>query len=196
MYWLDITILVLLGLGAGLGFWSGLLWQVARVLSLGLSLYAAVLLNEPATQLLDEAVRGIDPHIAQGAAYVAVFLGVYLTLFICTRLLHTTIKATQLDLIDRLLGALLGSAKMAALVAVVCMALASVSFPQAQEWMNESKLAPLFARGTEAGLELIPEEYRSRVSEGLQQIRDTMQPGASRRVAEAPAGDQAAAVSE
>ena len=31
MHWLDIIILIVLGIGAAMGFWSGLLWQVARV---------------------------------------------------------------------------------------------------------------------------------------------------------------------
>src|SRR5581483_2504474 len=182
MHWLDLTILILLGLGAGLGFWSGMLWQVARVVSLGLALYATVLLNEPACQFLAEAAHGIDPRVARGVAYVGVFLGVYLALFLLTRLLHSTIKAAHLDLLDRLLGALLGAGKMGLALAVVCTALASLSFPLAQEWMAQSTLAPLLARGAEVGLEQIPEEYRGRVGDALQQLRDAV---ASRRVADA-----------
>src|SRR5581483_11488409 len=155
MYWLDIVILILLGLGAGLGFWSGLLWQVARVVSLGLALYATVLFNEPATGLLTEAVRGIDPRVSQGVAYVAVFLAVYLSLFLLTRLLHKTIKAAHLDLLDRLLGALLGSAKMGVAVALACAGLAALALPLTQQWLAQSTLAPLFVRGTDAALEMI-----------------------------------------
>lgn len=181
MYWLDTVILVLLGLGAGLGFWSGLLWQVARVMSLGLALYATVLCNEPVTELFGEALaREVDPRVLRGAAYVAVFLGVYLGLFLLTGLLHRTIKAAHLDLVDRVLGALLGAAKVGAVVAVACAALGALSLPQARECMAHSALAPLFARGTEAGLELVPDEYRSRVGEGLQTLRDSLQPNLPR----------------
>jgi uncharacterized membrane protein required for colicin V production len=176
MYWLDTAILVLLAFGAGLGFWSGLLWQVARVLSLCVSLYATILCNDPATRVLDEVVQGIDERVARGAAYIVVFLGVYLTLFMFTRLIHKAIRATQLELIDRMLGALLGAAKMGIALALVCSALVSVSVPAIEETVAPSTLAPLFARATNIGLEMIPEEYRTRAAEGLQQLRDMMPP--------------------
>jgi membrane protein required for colicin V production len=192
MYWLDIVILVLLGLGAGLGFWSGLLWQVARVVSLGLALYATILCNEPATHVLDEVVRGINARVAQGIAYVVVFHGVYLTLFWLTRLVHKTIKLAHLELLDRLLGALLGAAKMAVVIAIACAVLAALALPLTQEWLDRSTLAPLFGRATEAGIELIPMSYRSRVSDSVHQLRDAVQPGVGRRRADPPTGEEAA----
>src|SRR6476661_908253 len=98
MFWLDTAILLALGLGAGVGFWSGLLWQVARVLNLGLSFYACVALNESTTTLLDEHVlSGVDVRLTRGVAYVGVFLAVYLTLFGLTRLLQKMIRATKLE---------------------------------------------------------------------------------------------------
>ena len=176
MYWLDTTILIALALGAGLGFWSGLLWQVARVLSLGLSFYACVVLNEPATALLAEHVlKGVDVRVTRGVAYLAVFLAVYLALFAVTRLLQKTIQATKLESVDRLLGAGLGAAKMALIVAGACSLLASVSLPATQEWMERSTLAPMFARGTEAAIQWIPEGYRAKAVEQLQQVRDFVQ---------------------
>ncbi len=191
MFWLDIVILVLLGLGAGLGFWSGLLWQVARVVSLGLALYATILLNESATQFLEEVVRGIDAHVAQGIAYVGVFLGIYLTLFLFTRLLHKAIKATHLELLDRLLGALLGAAKMGAVVAAACLGLASLAVPTTEDWLAHSTLAPLFARGAETAVAMIPEDYRDRASEGLEQVKETLQrPAWPRRAAEPRGGEE------
>jgi membrane protein required for colicin V production len=174
MYWLDTVILVLLGLGAGLGFWSGLLWQVARVISLGLSLWATVVCNDPATRVLDEAVQGIDPRLARGAAYIVVFLGVYLSLFLLTRIVHKIIRATHLEVVDRLLGGLLGAAKMGVVIALACAGLLSLSAPALQEQLAPSTLAPLFGRATEVGIELVPEEYRDRFAEGVQQLRDMM----------------------
>ena len=56
MHWLDTTILVLLVVGATFGAMSGLLMQVARVVGLSVAVYAAIYLNEWATQALEEAV--------------------------------------------------------------------------------------------------------------------------------------------
>jgi uncharacterized membrane protein required for colicin V production len=193
MYWLDVTILVLLGLGAGLGFWSGLLWQVARVLSLGLALYATILFNDPATAFLEEVTRGVDPHVARGVAYIGVFLGIYLGLFLFTRLLHMTIRATQLEMLDRLLGGLLGAAKMSLLVALACTGLAALATPTTEEWLAHSTLAPLFAHATEVGLERIPEDYRGHVRDAMQQLHDMLPPRLEATAAAAPLTDEPAA---
>src|SRR4051794_2044148 len=114
MYWLDTLLLVLLGLGAVLGFMSGLLWQVARIVTLAAALMATIACNEPATHFCREQVlREADPRISQAVAYVLVFLAVYLILFLATRLLYQCIKATKLQTADRLLGALFGTGKAA-----------------------------------------------------------------------------------
>lgn len=182
MFWLDIVLLVFLGLGAALGFWSGLLWQVARVVSLGLALYATILFNEPVTQFLGEAIRGVEPRVAQGIAYVGVFLGVYLTFFLCTRLLHKAIKATDLEILDRLLGALLGTAKMSAGVAAACLGLTALALPTTDDWLAQSTLAPLFARVGERVLAMIPPEYRDRAGAEVEQMRQVlMHPAMPRR---------------
>ena len=175
MYWLDTTILVTLAVGAGMGFWSGLLWQVARVLSLGLSLYGCIALNEPAAALLGEhLLNGVDPRLTRGIAYVVVFLAVYLLLFAVTRLLQKSIQATKLETADRLLGAVLGAAKMTVVVAGACALIAAIALPTTREWMEKSTLAPLFAKGTEAAIAMVPEQYRHQAGEGLQQVREAV----------------------
>lgn len=176
MYWLDTTILIALCIGAGLGFWSGLLWQVARVLSLALSAYTTVVVNEPVADFLGEHVlKGVDTRLTRGVAYVLVFVAVYLVLFLLTRLIHKTIRAARLEMLDRLLGAVLGAAKMALVIAALCALLAAVSLPLTQEWLEQSTLAPLFARGTDALFALVPEHYRTQVNENLHQMRDALQ---------------------
>jgi membrane protein required for colicin V production len=172
MYWLDVAILALLGFGAGLGFWSGLLWQVARLASLGLSVYATIVLNEPATRLLHEQIApDADTNLLRAAAYIGVFLAVYIALFTLTRMLHETIKATKLDFLDRIAGALLGAAKVALVLAPLCAALAYVALPITEEWMHRSALAPVFARAVEQAVVLIPEAYRNQARDSMQHVR-------------------------
>src|SRR5947208_742643 len=120
MHWLDIIILVVLGVGAAMGFCSGLLWQVARVVSLALSIYLAILANTPATDWLGEQFPDLGPAVSRIGAFIAVFLLVYLALYLLTRAIHNAIKAAKLETVDRILGALLGAIKMAALAACVC----------------------------------------------------------------------------
>jgi uncharacterized membrane protein required for colicin V production len=176
LYWLDTTILIVVLVGAGLGFWSGLLWQVARVVCLALALYATLVFNDAVTEMIQEHLaRGADPRVLHGSAYVGVFIATYLALFLVARLLQKTIRAARLEAADRLLGACLGAAKMAVVVALACSALAGLALPPTQEWMSRSLFAPYFAHGTEAGFALIPEEYRTQVTDNLQLVRDTVQ---------------------
>src|SRR5947209_15620594 len=124
MYWLDVVLLVLLGLGAALGFWSGLVMQVARLVSLGSAIWATLALNEPATRLLHERVAPeTNVGVLHGIAYIAVFLVVYIALFALSRLVYKLVRASKLVLLDRVTGAVLGAMKMALILAPVCLLL-------------------------------------------------------------------------
>src|SRR5437016_3722714 len=101
MHWLDTLLLVLLALGGMLGFFSGFLWQIARIFSLGIALLATVAFNDQASRFCQEQLlREADPRIAQAIAYAMVFLAVYLVLFLATRLLYKGIRASELEMLD------------------------------------------------------------------------------------------------
>ena len=94
MHWLDITILVVLGAGAAMGFCSGLLWQVARVVSLAVSLYVGILTNTAVADWLAVQWKDASPAFNRIAAFIAVFLLVYLILYLVTRLIHKAINGS------------------------------------------------------------------------------------------------------
>lgn len=175
MHWLDILILVVLGLGAAMGFASGLLWQVARIAGLCASLYLAIVANAEATAWLGQQWKDTNPAFNHIVAFVGVFIVVYLLLYLITRLIHRAIKATKLEMMDRVLGGILGAMKMAAVVSCVCAVLTAMALPLFQEWFEQSTLAPYFAKGTEAVLRLVPQDYRDKADEGVQQVRDQLQ---------------------
>ena len=175
MHWLDIIILILLGVGAAMGFWSGLLWQVARVVSLALSIYLAILANTPAADWLSQQWRDVNPVVNRVVAFVAVFLAIYVVLYWVTHLLHKAIKASKLETLDRLLGALLGVAKMAALAACVLGVMAALDLQIFREWFDQASLAPQFARGTEVAVRWIPADFRDQANDSIQQAREQLQ---------------------
>ncbi len=175
MHWLDVLILIVLGVGAAMGFYTGLLWQVARVVSLAVSIYLAITINTPAAEWLGQQWKDVNPVVDRIVAFIAVFLLVYLILYWITRLLHKAIKATKLETLDRLLGALLGVAKMAAIVACVCGVMAALDLQVFKDWFERAALAPYFARGTEVAVAWIPPETREQANEGIQQVRDQLQ---------------------
>jgi membrane protein required for colicin V production len=168
MHWLDTLLLVLLGLGALLGLWTGFLWQVARLLSLSLALTATVCLNEPTSQLLrDNLLAGAEPRVAQVVAYIAVFLLAYLLIFYVARLVHHGVRTSDLEWLDRVLGCVFGLAKFALILSGLCLLAAHYPHPTAQAWLKESTLAPLFAKGLESGLTWVPERYRVELADGV-----------------------------
>ena len=174
MHWLDSTLLALLGLGAGFGFFSGLLWQVARVASLGLSLYVCVLVHDQAAELVrDHLLRDADPVVIQGAAYVVVFLIVYCLLLSVTKLAQKLLKASGFAWMDRLLGAGLGAGKTAAILGAGCMLLARFEDQRIKDCLSQSTIAPTLSQAVEAGLTLIPEETKRQLSDSLMSLRPT-----------------------
>jgi uncharacterized membrane protein required for colicin V production len=175
MHWLDITILLVLGIGAVFGFASGLLWQIARFASLALSFYLAIALNALLTDWLTQLWHDGNPIVCRVIAFTVVFLLVYLLLYWLTLLLHKAIKATRLETMDRVLGALLGMAKMSAVVSLACAGLVALALPMTQAWLDQSLFARPFARGTEIVFGMIPQDYRDRVQDGVQQARDQLQ---------------------
>jgi membrane protein required for colicin V production len=183
MHWLDIVILVVLGIGAAMGFCTGLLWQVARVVSLGLSLYVAFVTNNAAADWLDTQWKDVTPAVNHVVAFIGVFLAVYLILYLTTRLLHKAIKASKLETFDRLLGALLGAAKMAAVAAGICAVMVALDMEIFKEWFAEAKIAPAFAKGSDVAVRMIPPQYREQIDDGVEQVRDQMQ----KKVADAAA---------
>src|ERR1041385_2593282 len=100
MHWLDIIVLVLLGVGAAMGFASGLLWQVARVVSLALSIYLALVTNAGLSEWLNDQWKDVNPVVNRVIAFIAVFLAVYVFLYWVTGLVHRAIRATKLETLD------------------------------------------------------------------------------------------------
>lgn len=185
MFWLDTTILALLGLGALLGAVSGFLWQVARIAGLAIAIYAAILLNDWASSLLADAIlQGADPRIARGLAYLAVFLVVFIVLYQVAWLLDQWIQAVHLEPFDRLLGAGVGACKMGLLLAAICLGLSNYPNERTKEILDKSSLAPALASGMDAMLVAIPEEYKNELTNGWNQLREL-----TRRTAQTQKGE-------
>lgn len=183
MYWLDVVLLILLGLGAALGFWSGLIMQVARLVSLGVSIWATLALNEPVTRFLhDRVAPETSINVMHGIAYVGVFLAVYIGLFAVSRLLYRIVRASKLELLDRIAGAGLGAVKMVLILAPVCLLLQFLALPATEEWLQQSKIAPALANGVKTAIDRLPDSYKNQARDSAEQLRDQLQHQAANRV--------------
>ena len=171
MHWLDTTLLLLLACGAILGFRSGLLWQVARMLSLAVGAYAAILFHEQAVLLVRERLlQGADARLVDVVAYGLVFIVSYGALLLVGRACKGLISALGLGWIDGFLGAALGTAKAAILVAAICLLAGRVHHPQVEEALAHSTLAAQFADGMEKTLALVPDDAKRNLADAVTQL--------------------------
>ena len=99
----------------------------------------------------------------------------YLVLYLITRFAHKAIQASKLEMLDRVLGALLGAFKMAAVTACVCAMMAALDLQIFKEWFDQAVIAPHFARGTEIVVRWIPQSYRDHIDEGVTAVREQVQ---------------------
>ncbi len=171
MHWLDVTLLVVLALGAIFGARSGLLWQVARLVTFGLALYACAYFHDPVAKVLTAHVTGTSSVVPNLLAYAVIFLAVYFVLYGVTLLLQKALKASRLKMLDRVLGAGFGSVKAALLAGVVLMGVALCAFPQTDDALADSAVAPVLLQGVQAVTVAVPQNYKDQVNEALQRIK-------------------------
>jgi uncharacterized membrane protein required for colicin V production len=187
MYWLDTTILAILGCGAVFGAVSGLLMQLARLVGFGVALYAAIYFNEGATSLLrDNALQEAEPWVAHLVAYVAVFLAVYLTILLLTVALERGMKAVRLQVINRVLGAALGAAKLGLLLGALFLGLTHYPSDATRDMLRKSTLAPLLAEGAETLVSAVAAEWGSE----LQATGTSLRQAVERPLSEAAAASR------
>lgn len=185
MHWLDTTLLTLLGLGALIGAWTGFVFQIARLVGLSLAVYATAEFNTAVSQYIRAYVlQGADDRLCRALAYIAVFLAVLLAFHYLMRVLRRGVKAAELEAFDRLIGSLVGTAKMALILATIMLGIANYNHPATRSWFEESYIAPVLAEGMEVVLLAVPEDITAPIQENLRGIVQVAQNPAP---AEAPA---------
>ena len=164
MYWLDTLYLALLILAAALGAWTGLLWQAARLASLALAAYASLACHDTAISWTSQNLAlGASDTVVHLLAYGGVFVGVYLLLYVITRILYQALMAVDLQSLDRWGGALLGACKMIIVLAGFSLAAVNCGHPSAAKLLQDSTLAPLLAKGLEKVILAMPADYKDNI---------------------------------
>lgn len=175
MHWLDSSILAVLAAAAVLGAYSGLLMQVFRLIGFGVSLYTATLYYGAATVWLKEnLMRGAEPRTCSLFAFGMLFLGIYLAIFLITLLLERGMRATQLQFVNRCLGATLAVAKMGILIGTVCYSIQQLTYQPATQVLEESAVAPLLIKGVEHALVAVPAEYKTEWTNAWNHVRESL----------------------
>jgi membrane protein required for colicin V production len=109
------------------------------------------------------------PPLAQFVAFLLILLLVMLVATILGTLLKRTVSAVGLGFFDRLFGALFGLARGVLLGMAVLLTI--TAFLPSMSWMKNSLLAPYFLSATHAVSFVMPSELRSRLIDGLQEMK-------------------------
>lgn len=171
MYWLDFVLLVVLGIGALLGARSGLLWQVARVVTFALAIFACVKYHHVAADWLTQNITGVSPLVSGLLAYGVTFLTVYLLCFLVFHMLEKALRAANLKPMDRFLGAVAGVFKTSLLAGAVLMGVALYATPESDDTLSQSRIAPVLLKEMRVVIVAVPQKYKDDLSHTLDRLK-------------------------
>ena len=102
-------------------------------------------------------------------AFLLIALLVMLVAGLVGRLLRGLFRGVGLGIVDRLLGAVFGLVKGCVIVTLVLMGI--VAFLPRQDWLSNSRLAPVFLTAAHGGSQVVPFALGEEIRQGLQALR-------------------------
>ena len=130
MNWIDIIILILLGLAVGMGFKKGLVQEIVGIVALIVSFFLALKLHPAAANGLVKMFKEIPPHLAPTIGFAVMFLAAFGAITLAGWLLSKLIKASPLDLADKLGGMVIGLLKGAVVISILLLLLTFLPLPK------------------------------------------------------------------
>lgn len=140
---IDLVILVILLVSAGISFLRGFTKEVFSLVAWIVSIWVAVNYTGLAAIFLEPHIS--NPTLRIGAAFVGLFLVTLILATLLNSLLGTLVRKTGLSGTDRMVGLIFGVARGGAVVAVLVMLAGLTEFPREPLW-QESKLLVHFEK--------------------------------------------------
>lgn len=165
MNWVDVAVLAVLALSALAGLVRGLVREVLGVGAWVLALLAASPWGFFPAVAPFMRHRIADPNMADGAAFLAVFVPALIVLWIVARTVSGAVQRSAVGGLDRTLGLVFGLAR-GALIVVIAYILAGLVIPVGQ-WpppVLQARLLPLAWQGAAWAAMQMPPRYRPVVS--------------------------------
>jgi membrane protein required for colicin V production len=110
-----------------------------------------------------------SPAAANLIAFLLIVLVVMVLASIAGRLLRGLFRTVGLGIVDRLLGAAFGLVEGCVVVTLILMGL--VAFLPRQDWLSNSRLAPVFLTAAHGGSRVVPSALGEEIRQGLQALR-------------------------
>lgn len=162
MNWVDLTVLVVVGISAALAFMRGFVRE-----ALGIAAWAgAAYLSYTYVDLVRFPVRDLvgDPSMGDIVAYAALFLAALLVLTIVTGIIAQIFHSLGLGAVDRTLGIAFGVARGAMLMVAAYIGAGFVIPPERwPEPVRQARMLPLVADAAAWAAERVPPGFRPNV---------------------------------
>lgn len=137
----DLTILAVLLISAGISFLRGFVREVLSLLAWVVSAWLAVSFTPELAHLLESSVK--VPALRVGGAFMALFVCSLIVAALLNRLAGQLVKHTGFSGTDRMMGMLFGLARGGVIVAVFVLVAGVTQLPQ-ESWWQESQLLGQF----------------------------------------------------
>lgn len=165
MNWLDLMLLLIIGLSFASGLMKGLVREVLSLVGVVVAIVAAILL---APGLAAPLERWLPPTAAYAAGLLLVFLLVMVAVEILARLLTRLVKFVRLGAANHLLGGAFGVLR-GGLIGVILVLGLLLFLDAGAPVLVESRVTPVLGWGARVLAEALPEDLRhaldSRVDE-------------------------------
>lgn len=193
---LDVIIICVLIISAVIAFFRGFINEVLTIVGLGGAAAGAFLFGGSAVPLFTDWIVNKedkdykffdlipDDIVAQGAAYLAVFLLIFLVLSVLGHFLSKGAQAIGLGPVDRSFGVIFGLIRGAVLIMVLYLPFSYIMTPdEFPEFVQESKLIPLVddgaawmieTAGLEQPMEKLAEDAEDKAEQKKKKLSDDM----------------------
>ncbi|HDJ23702.1 MAG TPA: CvpA family protein [Candidatus Aminicenantes bacterium] len=163
--WLDIILLVILGLLVVLGLAKGFLRQFLGLVGIVVGFILALSFYPEVASFCQNFIR---PYVlTEFLAFLLIWGVVVLSSYLLAYLLAKALKG-PIKLFDRLLGGVLGLLKGVLVCGILLLAL--VLFPVNPKAVEESRIAPLCLTVTKGIVCLIPQELKDKFDKAYRQL--------------------------
>lgn len=173
---LDMVILIVVLFTTVMGLWSGLIWQVYRIVSLVVGFTLSSRFAQPMSDALGERIIS-NEKVRLLVCYIIVFAAVIIVSYAVGRLIKGLVKKVKLGSVDILLGGLLGFLKGALICGAVLIGIVRYLPAESSpvQAVQRSKVGPVMVKVTQRMWLILPAEFRQELGEKMQQKEDETQ---------------------
>lgn len=154
---LDIVIIAVITISTAFGLKTGLIKRAFSLLAIVLGLFIASRIYVQCAGILENVIH--NPNVCKGLSFAIIFILVAIAITVIGRLVKGMVNLLLLGWVDRIGGAVLGLVGTAILVGAILLVVTKFPIAGLENWIQDSKLAPLFVQFVQNLWKLVPHDF-------------------------------------